>query len=148
MQQLFFNIFNLSEVDNTELLQKQITLSDILLLKLNQDDLMIAVFTQLIQSKAWHCKLIIRFLMRLNNKNHASYFKKTVEMMRNLLKNGICEDLRRKTNQPEEWFNTKRGLALFMVTMFKSKDEASDLYHLFSECISSKIRDELTSEYD
>ena len=80
--------------------------------------------------------MIIRFLMRLNNKNHTHHFSKIVDLLRSLLNKGICEDLRNKKSQPEDWYNTKRGLALLFVTTYKSKSEASELHTLFKESLS------------
>ena len=89
-------------------------------------------------------------MMQLNSKNHALYFKKTIDMLKSMISNGVCEDLRKKQSRPDgeqNWFNTKRGLTIFIVTMYKNKDEGADLYSLF-ESIGSKIREEMTREYE
>ena len=71
-------------------------------------------------------------------------------MLKSMISNGVCEDLRKKQSRPDgeqNWFNTKRGLTIFIVTMYKNKDEGADLYSLF-ESIGSKIREEMTREYE
>ena len=75
---LLYSILSSPQPSNDQV-KKQVSLVDSLLLIKHQDLLLTNVFEKIIDNKIWHCKHIIRFFMRMDQRSHSQHFSKIVE---------------------------------------------------------------------
>ena len=67
----------------------------------------------------------------VDKKDHNQYFKQTLKLVKDMLKQGICEDLRASkhtANGKEMWHNVKFGLAYYILTRKLTPEEDELMY--------------------
>ena len=129
-------------------MKKQIYLTD-KIQSLDRDDLLLSQLDKLVKNKAWKCKILLRTILMVDKKDHSQYFKKTFELIKQMLKAGICEDLRSSkhtSNGKEMWHNVKFGLAYYILTRKLTTEEDEIMYKLFTTYISADVQKEILDE--
>lgn len=126
------------ELDNV--VEKQVVVTDCYI---NNDDLcplVLDCISDIITQKAFYCKVVMRNLIQIDRKNHSKYFAQTKDLLREMLKEDICEALKEQ--------HYKQGLAIYIMNAGKSPQEQKELVSMFQELVCPDTREKMMTEWE
>ena len=128
--------------DEGALLLKQIAIAD-QLHEQNHEEILIGQLQRLSENKVWHCKILLRTMLKINAKD-PKYFDDLFKILNQMLQSGICQSLR--SASADTWHNLKLGLAVFIITAGQTSEQKQRMKELFTKSIPAEIQSEMLEE--